>query len=604
MLRIAQTLNGQLRAAMERAFPEAAQRASAAGQALDPQLAPASKPEFGDFQANGALPLAKPLGQPPRAIAQAIVAQLASEPAFAQLCLEPVIAGPGFINLTLRPERLAAEVGARLADPRLGVPVGANQGAGQGGSAGPVIVDFSSPNIAKEMHVGHLRSTIIGDCLARVLEFRGHPVLRLNHVGDWGTQFGMLITHLKQVAPEALEHPDAVDLGDLVAFYRQAKARFDADEDFQATAREEVVKLQGGDPVSLKAWGLLCEQSRREFQQIYDRLDIRLVERGESFYNPYLQKVVDDLSAATLLVTDDCARCVFLEGMSGKDGKPLPLIVQKRDGGFNYASTDLAAIRYRFSKAGDGASRVIYVTDAGQASHFAGVFQVARRAGWIPQGTSVEHVPFGLVQGDDGKKLKTRSGDTVRLKDLLDGAVQRAEADLRLRLAEEGRTEDGAFIQHVAHTVGLAAVKYADLSTNRITNYQFSFDRMLALTGNTAPYLLYAVVRIAGIARKGGDLEAAAAAHLTFTEAQEWALVRELLKLDAVIAEVEEELLPNRLCSYLFELSQVFNRFYDQVPVLKAEEPARSSRLALCRLTTGTLKLGLGLLGIPTLERM
>ena len=603
MLRIAQTLNGQLRAAMERAFPEAAQLASAAGHPLDPQLAPASKPEFGDFQANGALPLAKPLGQPPRAIAQAIVAQLASEPAFAQLCLEPVIAGPGFINLTLRPERLAAEVGARLADPRLGVPVRANQGAGQGGSAGPVIVDFSSPNIAKEMHVGHLRSTIIGDCLARVLEFRGHPVLRLNHVGDWGTQFGMLITHLKQVAPEALEHPDAVDLGDLVAFYRQAKARFDADEDFQATAREEVVKLQGGDPVSLKAWGLLCEQSRREFQQIYDRLDIRLVERGESFYNPYLQKVVDDLSAATLLVTDDGARCVFLEGMSGKDGKPLPLIVQKRDGGFNYASTDLAAIRYRFSQAGDGASRVIYVTDAGQASHFAGVFQVARRAGWIPQGASVEHVPFGLVQGDDGKKLKTRSGDTVRLKDLLDGAVQRAEADLRLRLAEEGRTEDGAFIQHVAHTVGLAAVKYADLSTNRITNYQFSFDRMLALTGNTAPYLLYAVVRIAGIARKGGDLEAAAA-HLTFTEAQEWALVRELLKLDAVIAEVEEELLPNRLCSYLFELSQVFNRFYDQVPVLKAEEPARSSRLALCRLTTGTLKLGLGLLGIPTLERM
>ena len=603
MLRIAQTLNGQLRAAMERAFPEAAQLASATGQALDPQLAPASKPEFGDFQANGALPLAKPLGQPPRAIAQAIVAQLASEPAFAQLCLEPVIAGPGFINLTLRPERLAAEVGARLADPRLGVPVGANQGAGQEVHAGPVIVDFSSPNIAKEMHVGHLRSTIIGDCLARVLEFRGHPVLRLNHVGDWGTQFGMLITHLKQVAPEALEHPDAVDLGDLVAFYRQAKARFDADEAFQATAREEVVKLQGGDPVSLKAWGLLCEQSRREFQQIYDRLDIRLVERGESFYNPYLQKVVDDLSAATLLVTDDGARCVFLEGMSGKDGKPLPLIVQKRDGGFNYASTDLAAIRYRFSQAGDGASRVIYVTDAGQASHFAGVFQVARRAGWIPQGASVEHVPFGLVQGDDGKKLKTRSGDTVRLKDLLDGAVQRAEADLRLRLAEEGRTEDGAFIQHVAHTVGLAAVKYADLSTNRITNYQFSFDRMLALTGNTAPYLLYAVVRIAGIARKGGDLEAAAA-HLTFTEAQEWALVRELLKLDAVIAEVEEELLPNRLCSYLFELSQVFNRFYDQVPVLKAEEPARSSRLALCRLTTGTLKLGLGLLGIPTLERM
>ena len=376
MLRIAHLLEAQLRAAMQRAFPEAAAQASAAGQPLDPQLAPASKPEFGDFQANGALPLAKPLGQPPRQIAQAIVAQLAADPAFTELCQEPQIAGPGFINLTLRPERLSAEVAARLGDPRLGVPAVA-------AGAAPVVVDFSSPNIAKEMHVGHLRSTIIGDALARVLEFRGHPVLRLNHVGDWGTQFGMLITHLKQVAPEALETADAVDLGDLVAFYRQAKARFDADEAFQATAREEVVKLQGGDPLSLKAWGLLCDQSRREFQAIYDRLDIRLSERGESFYNPTLQAVVDDLRAAGLLVIDDGAGCVFLEGVSGKDGQPLPLIVQKSDGGFNYATTDLAAIRYRFSQQGDGAGRVIYVTDAGQASHFAGVFQVARRAGWI-----------------------------------------------------------------------------------------------------------------------------------------------------------------------------------------------------------------------------
>ena len=608
MLRIAQTLNGQLLAAMERAFPEAAAAAQAAGQSLDPQLAPASKPEFGDFQANGALPLAKPLGQSPRAIATAIVAQLAADPAFAELCAPPQIAGPGFINLTLRPERLAAEVQVRLGDARLGVPaveVTVVEATAAGAPLAPVIVDFSSPNIAKEMHVGHLRSTIIGDSLARVLEFRGHPVLRLNHVGDWGTQFGMLITHLKQVAPEALDTADAVDLGDLVAFYRQAKQRFDSDEAFQTTSREEVVKLQGGDPISRKAWTLLCDQSRREFQLLYDRLDIRLSERGESFYNPYLEAVVADLEAGGLLVVDDGAGCVFLEGLQGKDGKPLPVIVQKSDGGFNYATTDLAAIRYRFGDVpqGDGARRVIYVTDAGQANHFAGVFQVARRADWIPQGASVEHVPFGLVQGEDGKKLKTRAGDTVRLRDLLDEAVERAEADLRRRLMEEERAEDEAFIQHAATTVGLAAVKYADLSQNRITNYQFSFDRMLALQGNTAPYLLYAVVRIAGIARKGGDMRAAAAA-LHFSEPQEWALVRELLKLDAVIAEVEEELLPNRLCSYLFELSQVFNRFYDQVPVLKAEEPARSSRLALCRLTTDTLKLGLGLLGIPTLERM
>jgi len=606
MLRLAQILDSQLRAALERAFPEAAAAARAAGTSLDPQLAPASKPEFGDFQANGALPLAKPLGQPPRQIAAAIVAELNADPAFTALCLEPAIAGPGFINLTLRPECLTSEVAARLGDGRLGVPVAP-------GSA-PVVVDFSSPNIAKEMHVGHLRSTIIGDCLARVLEFRGHAVLRLNHVGDWGTQFGMLITHLKEVAPEALETADAVDLGDLVAFYRQAKARFDADQAFQATSREEVVKLQGGDPTSLKAWGLLCDQSRREFQAIYDRLDIQLSERGESFYNPRLQAVVDDLRAAGLLVVDDGAGCVFLEGVSGKDGQPLPLIVQKSDGGFNYATTDLAAIRYRLAPApgGDGAGRVIYVTDAGQASHFAAVFQVARRAGWVQPAVQLQHVPFGLVQGDDGKKLKTRSGDTVRLKDLLDEAVERAGADLRRRLADEGRDEDEAFIAQVATTVGIAAVKYADLSTNRITNYQFSFDRMLALSGNTAPYLLYAVVRIAGIARKGaaqagaatGDPERAEAQVLSFSEPQEWALIRELLKLDTVLAEVEEELLPNRLCSYLFELSQVFNRFYDQVPVLKAEGPARSSRLALCRLSADTLKLGLGLLGIPTLERM
>ena len=633
MLSVFHRLSERLQLALDLSFPEQAAAARAAGRPLDPQLVAASKPEFGDFQANGALALAKPLGLKPRAIAEQIAACLQADPAFTALCLEPEIAGPGFLNLRLRPEALAAEVAARLADPRLGVPLAGTataldsaapegEASGEAGlvsPAEPVIVDFSSPNIAKEMHVGHLRSTIIGDALARVLEFRGHQVLRLNHVGDWGTQFGMLITHLKQVAPQALTTADAVDLGDLVAFYRQAKARFDADETFQTTAREEVVRLQGGDPVSRRAWQLLCEQSRREFQAIYDRLDIRLTERGESFYNPYLEAVVADLDASGLLVLDEGAQCVFLEGVSGKEGKPLPVIVQKSDGGFNYATTDLAAIRYRFAAppAGDGARRVIYVTDAGQASHFAGVFQVARRAGWIPAEARLEHVPFGLVQGEDGKKLKTRSGDTVRLKDLLDEAVERCEADLRRRLAEEGRAESEEFIRQVATTVGLAAVKYADLSQNRTTNYQFSFDRMLALQGNTAPYLLYAVVRIAGIVRKGGDgvetgiqgrqplaASTAASVSLHFSEPQEWALVRQLLDFDAVIAAVEDELLPNRLCSYLFELSQVFNRFYDQVPVLKAPPAARDSRLALCRLTADTLKLGLGLLGIATLERM
>jgi arginyl-tRNA synthetase len=395
MLSVLQTLRHQLQGAMERAFPEAAAAARAGGNPFDPQLGPASKPEFGDFQANGALPLAKPLGQAPRAIATAVVEQLAADPAFAALCLPPQIAGPGFINLTLRPEVLAAEVRRRVGDPRLGVP-------NAEGPLPPVIVDFSSPNIAKEMHVGHLRSTIIGDALARVLEFRGHPVLRLNHVGDWGTQFGMLITHLKEVAPEALERADAVNLGDLVSFYRQAKARFDSDPAFQATSREEVVKLQGGDPLSLKAWTLLCAQSRREFQQIYDRLAIQLTERGESFYNPFLQAVVADLRGAGLLVEDAGAECVFLE-----EGKP-PVIVQKSDGGFNYATTDLAAIRYRFAPPpeGDGARRVIYVTDAGQANHFSAVFEVARRGGGYRKGAGWSMCPLAWCRGMTARSSK------------------------------------------------------------------------------------------------------------------------------------------------------------------------------------------------------
>lgn len=596
MLQIAHSLQQQLKAAIARAFPQAA----ADGEELDPALGPASKPEFGDFQANGALGLAKRLGKPPRLIAEAIAAQLQLDDTFKQLC-EPVqIAGPGFLNLTLKAEVLAAELHGRLEDPRLGVEKVINDI----NNSATIIVDFSSPNIAKEMHVGHLRSTIIGDCIARVLEFRGYRVLRLNHVGDWGTQFGMLISQLKQVAPEALNTADVIDLGDLVTFYREAKLRFDNDSEFQTISREEVVKLQAGDPVSLKAWGLLCEQSRKEFQKIYDILDINLQERGESFYNPKLQDVVDDLNRQGLLVTDDGARCVFLEGMLGKEGKPLPLIVQKSDGGFNYATTDLAAIRYRLGADGDAATRVIYVTDAGQANHFSAVFQVAKRAGWIPAEATVEHVPFGLVQGVDGKKLKTRSGDTIRLKDLLEEAIEHCGTNLRNRLKEEDRNESEDFIQHVATTVGIAAVKYADLSTNRITNYQFSFERMLALNGNTAPYLLYAAVRIKGIARKGGSLDGATPDKLIFTEPQEWALARQLLQLDVIISDVETELLPNRLCNYLFELSQSFNRFYDQVPVLKAEEPARSSRLALCNLCANTLELGLQLLGIQTLERM
>ncbi|MBD1875932.1 arginine--tRNA ligase [Nodosilinea sp. FACHB-131] len=558
----------------------------------DPMLVPTSNPKFGDYQANLAMSLAKPLKQKPRDIAMQIVEKLD----VSDLCEPPEIAGPGFINLRFKTAYLEDQLRAMQADPRLGVePVKTPQ---------KVIVDFSSPNIAKEMHVGHLRSTIIGDSIARVQEFMGNDVLRLNHVGDWGTQFGMLITHLKEACPEALEAGAKVDIGDLVTFYKQAKKRFDDEDDFKTRSREAVVGLQSGDETSTKAWQALCDQSRQEFQKLYDRLNVQIQERGESFYNPLLADVVKDLESLGLLVEDRGAKVVFADGFTNKDGDPLPLIIQKTDGGYNYATTDLAAIRYRTQQ--DGAERVLYVVDAGQGNHFAQVFQVAAKAGWIPAGVELTHVPFGVVQGEDGKKFKTRSGDTVKLKDLLDEAVSRARADLEARIQAEDRQETEDFIQDVAEAVGLGAVKYADLSQNRTSNYIFSFDKMLALAGNTAPYMLYAYVRVQGISRKGDidfdHLPAEACIHLE--DDSEFALARHLLQLDEVLGEVAQDLYPNRLCQYLFELSQKFNQFYDRCSVLQAAEPQRTSRLLLCDLTAKTLKLGLSLLGIRVLERM
>lgn len=558
----------------------------------DPMVVPASNPKFGDYQSNVSLTLAKQLGQPPRLIAEQIVKHLD----VTDICQIPTIAGPGFINLTLDPAYLSKQLNTIQIDPKLGLE--------KVKQPQRVIVDFSSPNIAKEMHVGHLRSTIIGDSIARILEFQGHDVLRLNHVGDWGTQFGMLITYLREAYPIALTNADALDLGDLVTFYRQAKQRFDNDEEFREASRQEVVKLQAGAEDSRLAWQLLCEQSRCEFQEIYDLLDIQLTERGESFYNPLLPAVVKDLEKLNLLEEDNGAKCVFLEGFTNKKGKPLPLIVQKSDGGYNYATTDLAALRYRIQQ--DEADRIIYVTDGGQANHFAQVFQVAQRAGWLTAEVEVVHIPFGLVQGEDGKKLKTRSGETVRLRDLLDEAIARARADLEARLEEEGREETEEFIAHVAQVVGLSAVKYADLSQNRTSNYIFSYDKMLTLQGNTAPYLLYAYARIQSISRKGKiDFEQLAAdAKIMLQEDTELVLGKHLLQLSEILSDMEQDLLPNRLCQYLYELSQKFNRFYDQCPVLKAEEAQRTSRLGLCDLTDRALKLGLSLLGIQVLERM
>ena len=607
MLEISARLEEALNRAFTKVFPQEDRSSKTSSILTGSNLVPASKPEFGDFQINCALSLAKEINRPPRDIAQQIAKQLQQDNDFVRICNPPLIAGPGFINLSINSKTLISEIHFRLNDKRLGVPLKkfSTDKIEEEKSNNRVIIDFSSPNIAKEMHVGHLRSTIIGDSLARVLEFCGYEVLRLNHVGDWGTQFGMLITHLKEVVPEALHTKDVVEISDLVNFYRQAKKRFDEDQIFQNKSRSEVVNLQAGDKESLIAWQLLCNQSRKEFQKIYDRLDIKLTERGESFYNKFLVDVINDLKNKKLLINDQGAQCIFLDGLVGKDGKPQPIIIQKSDGGFNYATTDLAAIKYRLTTPphGDGAFRLIYVTDAGQASHFSGVFQIAKLANWIPTDCQIEHVPFGLVQGEDGKKLKTRSGETIRLVDLLDEAIQRARDDLKNRLNTESRSENENFIDKVSTTVGIASIKYADLSQNRISNYQFSFDKMLSLQGNTAPYLLYALVRIAGISRKGGDLNVSSQ-NIQFNEPQEWALIRKLLQLDCIIAEVEKELLPNRLCGYLFELSQIFNRFYDQVPILKASEPSRTSRLALCSITADTLKLGMSLLGIPTLERM
>jgi arginyl-tRNA synthetase len=585
MLSAIATLTQRLEQALVQAFGD-----DLAG--TDPVLVPASNPKFGDYQANCAMALAKRLQDKPRAIAEKIVANLE----VTDICEPPEIAGPGFINLRLQTGYLEEQLQAIAGDERLGVaPVTSPQ---------KVIVDFSSPNIAKEMHVGHLRSTIIGDSIARVLEFVGHDVLRLNHVGDWGTQFGMLITHLRTACPEALTGSGQVDIGDLVAFYKQAKQRFDEDEEFKARSRQAVVELQSGDESAQQAWQVLCDQSRQEFQKIYDRLDINVTERGESFYNPLLSDVVEDLKTQGLLVEDQGAQVVFLDGFTNKAGDPQPLIIQKSNGGFNYATTDLAAIRYRTQQ--DGAERILYVVDAGQANHFNQVFQVAGKAGWVPETVELSHVPFGLVQGEDGKKFKTRSGETVRLKDLLDEAVSRAHTDLENRIEAEERQESDEFIQSVAETVGLGAVKYADLSQNRTSNYIFSYDKMLALQGNTAPYLLYAYVRVQGISRKGGidwqNLGADAAIHLE--DESEFALAKHILQLDEVIAEVAQDLYPNRLCQYLFELSQKFNQFYDRCSVLQAEERQRTSRLMLCDLTARTLQLGLSLLGIQVLERM
>lgn len=560
---------------------------------VEPNIVSTGNPNFGDYQTNLPLLLSKPLKLPARKIAERILKELDLD----DLCVPAEIAGPGFINFRVKSSFVEAELNKLALDERLGIsPTLQPQ---------KVLVEYSSPNIAKQMHVGHLRGTIIGDCIANVYEFLGHNVIRVSHIGDWGTQFGMLIAYLKEACPDAITKPEAIDIGDIEDFYKKAKTRFDQDDTFKEVSRSEVVRLQSGDPECLTYWRILCEQSHRENQVIYRRLEINgIEERGESLYNPMLPKVVEDLENLGLAVEDQGAKCVFLEGFTNEQGQPLPLIIQKSGGGYNYATTDLAAIRSRLTN--DKADRLIYVVDASQSDHFAQFFQVARRAGWLPSGNRAVHVPYGVVQGMDGKKLKTRSGETVKLKELLDEAVTRAKAELEDRLAKDQRNESAEFIDSVAEKIAMGGIKYADLSLNRMTNYIFDFDKMLSLQGNTAPYMMYAYVRVRGIGRKiiAEGQSSSGGGAIKLNDVHELELGKHLLRFDETLKAVYEELLPNRICDYLFELSQKFNQFYENCPVLGSEGDVRESRLKLCDITARTIKLGLSLLGIQVPERM
>jgi len=552
-------------------------------------IAPCLEAGFGHYQCNSALRLSKLLKQNPRAIAQKIIDHLAPEDRalFAQI----EIAGPGFINFTLSSPFLSAQLQEQLNDPILG--------AAEPEKKQKIIVEFSSPNVAKELHVGHIRSTIIGDCLSRLFEFLGHDVLRLNHIGDWGTQFGMLIVYMKQSCPDVLSGKEATDLASLMKWYRASKKLFDEDPDFKKRAQLQVVKLQSGDPESMQAWKLICDISRKGFQEIYDLLHVKIIERGESFYNPYLKEVVEELEAKGLITISDGAKCIFLEGFKNREGEMLPLMVQKSDGGYNYDTTDLAAIRYRIFV--DKADRIIAITDVGQKMHFQMIFAAAEKAGWLdPSKTQADHVGFGLVLGPDGKKFKTRSGETEKLIDLLTEAVDKAREILIQRDPSLGKEE----LEHLASVLGIGAVKYSDLSTNRTKDYTFSYDRMLRFDGNTAVFLLYSYVRIMGIKRKtNADMtQVLSQFKIDVQHPSEIALGIHLRRFGEVLDMMGRDLLPNRLTDFLYEVAEKFNAFFRDCRV--EGSPEEGPRLVLCELTARLLKKGLEILGLDTVEKM
>ncbi len=592
---------------LSRRVGEAIERIGAEG---DPLIRPAQDDKFGDYQSNCAMGLARRAGRKPRDVAEAIVEKLTID----DMCEPPEIAGPGFINLRLKPDYLAA---CLQVIPPSGDPMGERLGINACESPQVVVVDLSSPNLAKEMHVGHLRSTVIGDCIARVLEFDGHTVHRENHVGDWGTQFGMLIAHLRHVRPDVADNQDTLVISDLESFYIEAKARFDADEEFKKESRETVVKLQGGDPLTRTIWKAFCDESLRHCHAIYDRLDVRLIDRGESVYTEAMDDVVARLEAmrdggASDLVRDsDGALCVFMDGFKTKEGDPLPLIARKSDGGYNYATSDLATILHRVEVL--KATRLIYVVGLAQRQHFNMVFATTRKAGWVSNDVSLEHLGFGNMLNAAGSPFKTREGDTVKLKDLLDEAVSRARKVVEAQVSDAskpGRTFTPQQVDEIAETVGLAAVKYFDLSHALNTDYRFELNTMLSLDGNTAPYMLYAYARVRSIGRKAGvDLAALPVDEpILLDHPAEIALAKKLARFAETLATVSRDSRPNLLTDYLFELAKAFSRFYDRklgVRVIDASpKQVRLSRLRLCDLTARTLKLGLHLLGINTLEQM
>ena len=560
--------------------------AAGAPKDVDPLVRQSGKPQFGDYQANGIMAAAKKLGKNPREFAQTVLEHTKLD----DITEKTEIAGPGFINIFLNPNWLAAEAELALKDSHLGIFNTHPQ---------TVVIDYSSPNVAKEMHVGHLRSTIIGDAVARTLEFLGNKVIRANHVGDWGTQFGMLIAYLEKMQNE---HASEMELQDLEAFYREAKKHYDEDPVFAEKARNYVVKLQGGDEYCRAMWKKLVDITMQQNQRNYDRLNVTLTDKdvmGESLYNPMLPGIVADLKAQGLAVEDDGALVVYLDEFQNKEGNPMGVIVQKKDGGFLYTTTDIAAAKYRFETL--NADRALVFSDSRQSQHMQQAWLITRKAGYVPDDFSLEHKNFGMMLGKDGKPFKTRSGGTVKLADLLDEAVERAGVLINEKNAGLSDEEKARVID----AVGIGAVKYADLSKNRTTDYVFDWDNMLSFEGNTAPYMQYAYTRIHSIFTKADvDLNSLAEAPILLNDDKERALAVKLLQFEEAVSGVAKEGAPHILCGYLYELAGAFSSFYEHCPILNATDEVKASRLKLALLTQRTLKQGLDLLGIKTVEKM